>query len=176
MYTSHPAAQGEGTQARLHFHQRQATVVAYGVDGDAVVPAVGGVDESTVGSDLGVGCVAVPLEIPRQGRNYLQLDQGPGIGVVAVDVDRVPHLVVGVDEAAGVEGQVAGAAATDGAHVGLCKGGQRRGCGIQGITENLVSPQVAGEHVAAVGTDHRAMGMGSLLPAGVDTPTLVLHE
>jgi hypothetical protein len=102
---------------------------------DAVVPAIGGVDEITRGGhgDLGPGIVAG--EVGRGRGDDLHREQDPALRVVAIGDDRRAQLV---DDLGKGQSRVEGYVARSRAHLGLREG--------RVIRMELAGPRVEAEH------------------------------
>jgi hypothetical protein len=119
-------------QARRDIDERQAAVIPDAVDGDAIMDAVGAVEIATIWRDFDVRCRGFAIIVIRQRRNCLSLDQGARIGIIAVDMDRTVHLIVGVCIAGlRMEGAVARATAAESPYIRLFEWRQLRRCRIE---------------------------------------------
>ncbi len=117
-----------------------------GEDGDAFVPAIGGVDETSVGRDEDFGSPANFIVAGGQGVDDLSFAEGSGGGVVVVDAECGGHLVEQVDEAsARMEGEVAGTGAGGGLDMAEFAGDQFVVEGVVLVDVDRVGAEIAHE-------------------------------
>ena len=139
--------------------------------------AVRAVEEAAVGRDLQVGAVARAGKSLGQRRDRLRSMRMPDLRVVIEHRDRVGQLVDDVDVlAVGMERQVPRPGAGGRADERLAVGGELAAGSIESIAQHLIESQVGRVGEAVVRADHDAMGVGPLLPRGVDARACVLHE
>src|SRR5271157_4985384 len=146
-------------------------------DRDAVVAAIRAVEELAGGMDLHLGGVALALETRRQRGDRLDLGESAPVGIVSKGSHRVGHFADDVAEAAAwVKREMARARAQRNGREGWVVRGQRTLAGIELVDENPVQAEVGrdGKPVGLVEVDR--MGMGALLPAGVNALALGLDE
>ena len=144
-----------------------------GEDGDAVVPAVGAVDElpGRGHDDLRAGTLAT--EVVGQRRDGLHDLQDPTISVIRKRRHRRVQLVDDVDVArAGMEGQMARPSA--GAELGIRKivRDELPGVRIQAIHHYAVYPEVTGQDVVTAGVLRDEVRVRSPLAVLTSVPAL----
>ena len=156
---------------------RQAPIIPDPVTGQAVMPPVGTVGETSVWRDFYIRRITGAVEIRGQGGNGLRFTEQARLAGVIKDGHRIQELIDHVEMASvWMKRQMAWTGAGSQTRVRCVTQFDQGGSFPQPIGDDFIDTQVGRVNKAIIGADNDAVRMWCLLPGLVNARSFVLDE